>query len=83
MLAREVYGEKFNKVAEFNFEENVDGTDHDKYLWMNAAWAYATRVTDAYDKFGWMARTPRRRRAAARSRVCRFTPSQPTMGTSP
>ena len=57
VLAREVYGEKFNKVAEFNFEENVDGTDHDKYLWMNAAWAYATRVTDAYAKYGWMART--------------------------
>jgi type VI secretion system protein ImpC len=57
VLAREVYGAKFNKVAEFNFEESVDGTDHDKYLWMNAAWAYATRVTDAYDKFGWMART--------------------------
>jgi type VI secretion system protein ImpC len=57
VLAREVYGEKFSKVAEFNFEENVDGTDHDKYLWMNSAWAYASRVTDAYDKFGWMART--------------------------
>jgi type VI secretion system protein ImpC len=57
VLAREVYGEKWAKVAEFNFEENVDGTDHDKYLWMNAAWAYATRVTDAFDKYGWMART--------------------------
>lgn len=57
VLAREVYGAKFNPVAEFNFEENVDGTDHDKYLWMNAAWAYAANVTDAYSKFGWMART--------------------------
>ncbi|HJZ54586.1 MAG TPA: type VI secretion system contractile sheath large subunit, partial [Gemmataceae bacterium] len=57
VLAREVYGEKFNPVAEFNFEENVDGTDHDKYLWMNAAWTYAANVTDAYAKYGWMART--------------------------
>jgi type VI secretion system protein ImpC len=57
VLAREVYGEKFNPISEFNFEENVDGTDHDKYLWMNAAWTYAARVTDAYDKYGWMART--------------------------
>jgi len=57
VLAREVYGEKFRQVREFNFEENVDGTDHDKYLWMNAAWCYATRITDAFDKHGWMART--------------------------
>jgi type VI secretion system protein ImpC len=57
VLAREVYGEKFRPVAEFNFEENVDGTDHDKYLWMNAAWCYAARITDAYSKHGWMARS--------------------------
>ena len=57
VLARLPYGEKFKQVAEFNFEENVDGTDHDKYLWMNAAWAYATRITDAFAKYGWMART--------------------------
>src|SRR5262249_35180511 len=39
-LARLPYGEKFKRVDEFDFEEMVDGTDHDKYLWMNAAWAY-------------------------------------------
>jgi type VI secretion system protein ImpC len=44
-------------VAEFNFEESVDGTNHDKYLWMNSAWTYAARITDAYAKYGWMART--------------------------
>jgi type VI secretion system protein ImpC len=57
VLAREVYGEKWKPVAEFNYEENADGTDHDKYLWMNAAWAYAARITDAYAQHGWMART--------------------------
>ncbi len=57
VLGREVYGERFNKIAEFNFEEAVDGTDPDKYLWMNSAWTYAARITDAYDKYGWMART--------------------------
>jgi type VI secretion system protein ImpC len=57
VLGREVYGEKFRPVGEFNFEENVDGTNHDKYLWMNAAWCYASRVTDAFAKYGWMART--------------------------
>jgi type VI secretion system protein ImpC len=57
VLARLPYGEKFKKIDEFNFEEFVDGKDHDKYLWMNAAWAYGTRITDAMAKYGWMART--------------------------
>jgi type VI secretion system protein ImpC len=57
VLARLPYGEQFKKIDEFNFEEMVDGKDHSKYLWMNAAWAYATRITDAFAKYGWMART--------------------------
>jgi type VI secretion system protein ImpC len=57
VLARLPYGANFKKVDEFNFEEFVDGKDHDKYLWMNAAWAYAARITDAVAKYGWMART--------------------------
>src|SRR5262249_29382318 len=50
VLGRLPYGANFKKVDEFNFEESVDGKDHDKYLWMNAAWAYATRITDAVAK---------------------------------
>ncbi|HWG47018.1 MAG TPA: type VI secretion system contractile sheath large subunit [Gemmataceae bacterium] len=57
VLARLPYGENFKKVTEFNFEEDVDGRNSDKYLWMNAAWAYAARITDAFSQFGWMART--------------------------
>jgi type VI secretion system protein ImpC len=57
VLGRLPYGENFKKVEAFNFEEFVDGKDHDKYLWMNAAWAYAARITDAMAKYGWMART--------------------------
>src|SRR5947209_2311499 len=57
VLSRLPYGENFKKIDEFNFEENVDGTNHDKYLWMNASWAYAARVTDAFAKDGWFART--------------------------
>src|SRR5262245_50444390 len=41
VLARLPYGDNFKRVSEFNFEEFVDGKDHDKYCWMNAAWAYA------------------------------------------
>lgn len=57
VLARLPYGQNFKKVSEFNFEEDVDGTNHDKYLWMNASWAYAARITDAYSKHGWMIRS--------------------------
>lgn len=57
VLARLPYGEKFKRIDEFNYEENVDGTDHNKYQWMSAAWAYASRITDAQAKYGWMART--------------------------
>ncbi len=57
VLGREVYGANFKPVAEFNFEEATDGTNPDKYLWMNAAWTYAAKVTDAFAKYGWMART--------------------------
>jgi len=42
-------------VEGFNFIEDVDGTDHSKYLWVNAAYAFAARLTDAFDLFGWCA----------------------------
>src|SRR5438874_4528159 len=57
VLGRLPYGENFKRIDEFNFEEFVDGKHHDKYLWMNAAWAYGARITDAMAKYGWMART--------------------------
>jgi type VI secretion system protein ImpC len=57
VLGRLPYGADFKRVEEFNFEEMVDGKEHDKYLWMNASWAYGARITDAMAKYGWMART--------------------------
>jgi type VI secretion system protein ImpC len=57
VLGRLPYGANFKRVDTFNFEEFVDGKEHDKYLWMNAAWAYAARLTDAYAKDGWFARS--------------------------
>ena len=39
----------------FNFVEDVDGTDHDKYLWCNAAFAFAARLTSAFENYGWCA----------------------------
>lgn len=42
-------------VEGFNFVEDVDGTDHEKYLWCNAAYAFGTKLTTAFDDFGWCA----------------------------
>lgn len=39
----------------FQFIEDVNGADHGKYLWCNAAYAFATRLTKAFEDFGWCA----------------------------
>lgn len=39
----------------FNFVEDVDGTDHSKYLWCNTAYAFGARLTNAFADFGWCA----------------------------
>jgi type VI secretion system protein ImpC len=57
VLARLPYGQDFKRVTEFNFEEEVDGKEHNNYTWMGAAWAYAARITDAVAQWGWMARS--------------------------
>jgi type VI secretion system protein ImpC len=53
VLMRLPYGSGNIPAEEFNFEEDVDGKDHSKYLWGNAAYALATRLTDASAKYGW------------------------------
>jgi type VI secretion system protein ImpC len=53
MLLRLPYGPDTVPVQAFNFVEDVDGTDHRKYLWGNAAYALGTRITDAFAKYGW------------------------------
>ncbi len=55
MQLREPYGSATVPLEAFNYEEQVDGTDHDKYLWGNAAWALAGRVNQAFASYGWCA----------------------------
>jgi type VI secretion system protein ImpC len=55
VLGRLPYGETTDPVEAFRFEEDVTGKEHDKYLWMNAAWAMGARLTDAFAKYGWTA----------------------------
>ena len=53
VLGREPYGAATKPTETFRFEEDVDGTDHKKYLWSNAAYAMATRLTEAFSMHGW------------------------------
>jgi type VI secretion system protein ImpC len=55
ILMRLPYGKDTKPIEEFNFEEAVDGTDHSKYLWGNAAYALGARLTQAFAQFGWCA----------------------------
>ena len=55
VLMRLPYGKDGVPVDGFNYEEAVDGSDHDKYLWGNAAYALGARLTEAFSKFGWCA----------------------------
>ncbi len=55
VLGRLPYGKDTVPLEEFNFEEDVDGTNHGKYLWTNAAYAFGARLTDAFAKYGWLA----------------------------
>jgi type VI secretion system protein ImpC len=52
VLSRLPYGEATKKVEQFNYEEHVDGSDHSKYLWMNAAFGLATRMTNSFSQHG-------------------------------
>jgi type VI secretion system protein ImpC len=55
VLMRLPYGKETAPVEAFDFEEDVNGKDHSKYLWGNAAYALATRITDAFARYEWCA----------------------------
>ena len=54
-LMRVPYGKETKPIDGFNYEEQVSGTDHSKYLWGNAAYALGARITNAFARFGWCA----------------------------
>ena len=49
------YGKDTKQIEAFDYEEAVDGTDHSKYLWGNAAYGLAARMTNSFAKYGWCA----------------------------
>jgi type VI secretion system protein ImpC len=53
VLLRVPYGEKTAPVEGFRYEEKVES--HDDYLWGNAAYPLAQRVTNAFSLYHWCA----------------------------
>jgi type VI secretion system protein ImpC len=55
-LARRPYGAKTNPVEAFDFEEDANGPDVNKYTWANSAYAMAVNVNRSYKTYGWCSR---------------------------
>lgn len=55
-LARLPYGAKTDPVDEFEFEEDTEGADHNKYCWSNSAFAMGVNVNRAFKMYGWCSR---------------------------
>jgi type VI secretion system protein ImpC len=55
VLLREPFGPNTVPLEAFSYDEKVDGTDHNRYLWGNAAYALGARVTKSFSTYGWCA----------------------------
>ncbi len=55
VLMREPYGAATVPIDAFNYEERVDGTNHDAYLWGSSAWTIAVNINKAFASYGWCA----------------------------
>jgi type VI secretion system protein ImpC len=53
-LLRLPYGQETQPVKSFGYEESVS-KGHDNYLWGNAAFTFAARLTESFGKFRWCA----------------------------
>lgn len=52
-LVRLPYGAGTRQIEEMDFTEDVDGSDHSKYLWGPSSWHLADRIMQSYSKYGW------------------------------
>ena len=52
-LSRLPYDPKNNPVDEFEFVEDITGSEHNKFIWSNAAYAMALNVNAAFKEYGW------------------------------
>ncbi|MFL9996520.1 type VI secretion system contractile sheath large subunit [Paraburkholderia sediminicola] len=53
VLGRLPYGPDTTPVRGFNYQEEVKGPDHDRYLWVNASFAFAANMVRSFMDNGW------------------------------
>ena len=53
VLGRLPYGPDTTPVRGFNYQEDVKGPDHDRYLWVNASFAFAANMVRSFMNNGW------------------------------
>ena len=52
-LVRLPWGEGGADVEEMDFEEDISGEDHDKYLWGPSAWSMGSLIMRSFSEHGW------------------------------
>jgi type VI secretion system protein ImpC len=55
-LSRVPYGAKTNPIDEFDFEEDTNGADSNRYNWANSAYAMAVNINRSFKEYGWCSR---------------------------
>ena len=55
-LARQPYGAKTDPVDDFDFEEDTEGADSNKYSWANSAYAMGVNINRSFKRYGWCSR---------------------------
>ncbi len=71
VLGRLPYGPDTVPVRSFNYVEEVKGPDHDKYLWTNASFAFASNMVRSFINNGWCVQI-RGPQAGGAFRTCLF-----------
>jgi type VI secretion system protein ImpC len=54
-LGRLPYG-KDNPVEAFDFQEDTEGAKHEKFTWVNSAYAMAANINRSFKQYGWCSR---------------------------
>lgn len=52
-LVRQPWGPDTAPVDDMDFTEDVDGQDHDKYLWATASWSMGDLIMKSFSEYGW------------------------------
>ncbi len=52
-LSRVPYGANTEPLEAFDFEEEVDGSDHTSYCWSNSAYAFGANINRSFYENGW------------------------------